>query len=97
MKWMKGLGGILLSLLLRVLLDPLWTILAVLLLVMHWRLGISIWWFVGLVVLWNGKILLSGWLLSWAAKCGAEKPPVRENKNPYSVKRKDDVPIEKVE
>ena len=97
MKWTKGLGGILRSMLLRVLFDPLWTILSVSLLVMHWRLGISIWWFVGLVILWNGKILLSGWLVGWAAKCGSEKSPVRENKNPYSVKRKDDVHIEKVE
>jgi hypothetical protein len=27
------------------------------------------------------------WLIGWAANCGNEKDPPKENKNPYSVKR----------
>ena len=44
-------------------------------------------WFVGGMVFWIGSILIGMKIMGWAAACGREKDPPKENKNPYSVKR----------
>ncbi len=66
-----------------------WSIPAWVLLALHFWKGISIWWFVGGIALWLVIILFSMWLVRWAAACGNEKDPPKENKNPYSKKNSD--------
>ena len=56
------------------------------LLALHFWLKISIWWFVGGLVLWILVNLVGMWLMGWAARCSAGKDPPKENKNPYSKK-----------
>lgn len=56
----------------------------VLLLVLHFTLGISIWWFVGLLTVWIISVILGSFILNWASSCSNEEKPYRENKNRYS-------------
>ena len=85
----SGGGGFWLCLLLNLLLNLEWSIPAWICLALHFWLGLSLWWFAGALALWVGRILLGMWFVGWAARCGAEKDPPKENKNPYSVKGKD--------
>ena len=87
MKRIKRLGGFFLVLLVNMLLNLEWSIPAWVLLALHIWLDISIWWFVGAVGLWMVSILTGMWLMGWAASCGNEKDPPKENKNPYSQKQ----------
>ena len=79
-------GSFFLCLLINLLLNLEWSIPAWVFLGLHIWLGISIWWFVGGLVFWILSILTGMWLMSWAAACGNEKDPPKENKNPYSQK-----------
>jgi len=56
------------------------------LLALHIWLDISVWWFVGALCFWLLIILSQMWIMGWAADCGRQKDPPKENKNPYSVK-----------
>ena len=85
-------GGFVACLLINLLLNLEWSIPAWALLALHLWLGISIWWFVGGLALWVGRILLGMWFIGWAADCGKAKDPPKENKNPYSVKQNKDLP-----
>ena len=58
---------------------------AVVLLVLHFVLGLSLWWMWGAILLWALGVLIRILVISWAARCGDEPPPYQENKNPYSV------------
>ena len=80
-------GIFLLSLLINLLLNLEWSIPAWILLALHIWLDISIWWFAGGLALWILRILLGMWFFGWAADCGSEKDPPKENKNPYSKKQ----------
>ena len=62
-------------------------VLALVLIIVKFVLDISIWWFVGGLVFWLLRILLGMWIMGWAASCGNEKDPPKENKNPYSKKQ----------
>ena len=84
-------GGFWLCLLFNMLLNLEWTIPAWILLVLHFWLDWSIWWFVLALGLWVLNILFWMKLMGWAADCGNEKDPPKENKNPYSVKQNKDV------
>ena len=79
-------GGFLLSLLINMLLNLEWSIPAWILLGLHFWLEISIWWFIGGLTLWVIRIIVGMWIIGWAAGCGNEKDPPKENKNPYSKK-----------
>lgn len=79
-------GGFFLSFLINLLLSLRWSIPAWILLMLHFWLDISIWWFLGGLALWIVSILADMWLIGWAASCGSQKDPPKENKNPYSVK-----------
>lgn len=80
-------GSFILCLLINLLLNLEWSIPAWILLGLHFWLGIRIWWFAGAILFWILRILLGMWLMGWAARCGNEKDPPKENKNPYSVKK----------
>ena len=87
MRKIKCSGGFLLCLLINLLLNLEWSIPAWILLALHFWLDISIWWFVGGLAFWILSILVDMWIIGWAASCGSEKDPPKENKNPYSAKR----------
>lgn len=89
MRRTKWSGNFLLCLLMNLLLNLEWSIPAWVLLALHFWLGISIWWFVGGLGFWILSILSGMWIMGWAARCGSQKDPPKENKNPYSVKRGD--------
>jgi hypothetical protein len=76
----------LLCFLVNLLLNLEWSIPAWIALALHSWLGISIWWFVGGLTLWILRVLFGMWFIGWAADCGAQKDPPKENKNPYSKK-----------
>ena len=86
MRHTKRGGRFLLCLLINLLLNLEWSIPAWILLALHIWLDISIWWFVGGLGIWVLRVLLGMWLMGWAIRCGNEKDPPKENKNPYSVK-----------
>ena len=79
-------GGFFLCLLINLILNLEWSVPAWIALALHVWLDISIWWFVGALTLWILGIVADMWLIGWAARCGNEKDPPKENKNPYSVK-----------
>lgn len=85
-------GSFWLCLLLNMLLNLEWTIPAWILLALHFLFGWSIWWFVLALGLWVLNILLWMKLIGWAGACSREKDLPKENKNPYSVKRRSDTP-----
>lgn len=58
---------------------------AVVLLVLHFCLGWSIWWAALALGIWILGVLLRMLIIGWAGKCSAPEPP-KENKNPYSFK-----------
>jgi len=84
MRRAKSGGGFWLCLLINILLNLEWSIPAWLLLALHIWLDISIWWFIGGLAFWVLSILTGMWFMRWAAECGSEKDPPKENKNPYS-------------
>ena len=83
-------GSFFLCLLINLLLNLEWSIPAWILLALHLWLDISIWWFVVGLAFWILRILVDMWILGWAARCGNEKDPPKENKNPYSAKQRGD-------
>ena len=87
MRKAKREGSFLLCLLINLLLNLEWSIPAWILLALHIWLDISLWWFVGGLALWILRILFGMWLIGWAADCGSQKDPPKENKNPYSKKQ----------
>ena len=86
MRRTKQSGSFWLCLLLNLLLNPEWSIPGWIALGLHLWLDISVWWCIGAWGLWLLRILFGMWFMGWAAACGAEKDPPKENKNPYSVK-----------
>ena len=85
MKRTKRNGGFLLGLLLNMLLNLQWSIPAWILLVMHFWLDWSVWWFWLALVLWFLDILFWMIFMDWAGDCSNTPDPPKENKNPYSV------------
>ena len=92
MRRTKRGGSFWLCLLVNMALNLEWTIPAWILLVLHFWLGWSIWWFVLALVLWIVDILFWMKVMGWAADCSNTPDPPKENKNPYSVgtKKKND-------
>ncbi len=61
-------------------------VIGVVLLLLHFWIGISVWWSVGAFAVWILYIILFMYFMGWAADCSNTKDPVKENKNPYSTK-----------
>ena len=66
-----------------------WLFPAVVLLVLHFVFGLSLWWTAAAVGLWILWILVAVALLCLASKAGNAPRPQTENKNPYSKKTED--------
>ena len=79
-------GGFWLCLLINLLLNLEWSIPAWIALALRFWPGISLWWFIGFLILWILSIVIGMRLMGFAASCGREKDPPKENKNPYSKK-----------
>ncbi|MBO5797690.1 MAG: hypothetical protein J6R77_05020 [Clostridia bacterium] len=86
MRRTKRAGSFFLCFFVNLLLNLEWCLPALVLLALHIWLGISLWWFVGGMAFWILSILSGMWIMGWAARCGSEQDPPKENKNPYSVK-----------
>ena len=59
------------------------------LLILHFTVGISIWWFAGYIILWFVVALLRYLLIVFARQCVKDEKETlarQENKNPYSHK-----------
>ena len=78
-------GSFLLCLIINLLLDLSCSIPAWICLALHFWVGLSIWWFIVAIGLWVLGNVLWMCFMGWASRCGSEKTPPRENKNPYSV------------
>ncbi|MBE6735247.1 MAG: hypothetical protein E7563_07915 [Ruminococcaceae bacterium] len=88
MRKTKTTGSFVLCLLLNLLLNFEWLIPGIILLGLHFWLGISIWFSIIAFALWI--IIMIVWMLimGWARKCGDAPKTPKENKNPYSVKKR---------
>ena len=58
---------------------------AVILLVLHFWLKISVWWSVGAFIAWILYLIMWMVFIGWAGKCGSARDLPKENKNPYSA------------
>ncbi len=76
-------GNFFLALVLNLVLNLEWLIPAFLLLILHFTVKLSIFWFWLTFGIWIGGILITTLVLSWAGSC-SEPPEPAENKNPYS-------------
>ena len=84
MRRTKRNGSFLLCLLINMLLNLEGMIPAVILFVLHFWLGWSIWWAVLALGLWILGLILWMLVIGWAGKCNSTPDPPKENKNPYS-------------
>jgi hypothetical protein len=87
MRFRRRSGNFFISLLINMVFNPEWLIAVLVLLGLHFWLGISILWCVGVIAVWVLRISLGMWLMGWAADCSRIKDPPKENKNPYSVRK----------
>ena len=87
MRKTKRSGNFFLCLLINMLLNLEGLIPAVILLVLHFLLGWSIWWAFIAAAVWFLWLVIWMKLIGWAGDCGSTPDPPKENKNPYSVKK----------
>ncbi len=77
-------GNFFLALILNIVFNAEWAIPAIVLLILHFTIDLSILWFWLAVGIWVGGTLIVTLILSWAGRC-AEPDKPQENKNPYSA------------
>ena len=87
MRRTKRTGNFFLCLLFNMMLNFEGTIPAWILLILHFCIGISIFWFWLALALWIIYLLVWMKIIGWAGRCSTPDPP-KENKNPYSAGRK---------
>jgi len=87
MRRTKRTGSFWLCLAINLLLNLEGTIPAIILLVLHFVLGWSVWWAVGAFALWILGMVLWMRFMGWASAVSSEADRPKENKNPYSVKK----------
>lgn len=63
-----------------------WTIPAWIFLAFHFALDISMWWFIGAIIIWVSIIALYTAFLCWVSRACNTPEIEKENKNPYSSK-----------
>lgn len=80
-------GGFWLCYAVNLLFNLEWTIPAWLLLALHVWCGVSMWWFVGAILLWAVILLLITLLMSYIGSCASSVDRPKKNKNPYSASR----------
>lgn len=78
MRLLRRLGGLLLSLIVDMLFHPTGLITMLLLLLLHFWRGWSIWWFIGALLLWAAVLLLRGWFVDAASRAAARREAPRQ-------------------
>ena len=86
---MKRFGRCVLNFVLSLLFHWYWCIPAVILLVLHFIFGISIWWSVGAFALYVIGVRIYVRVIGWLIRMGNRDEPENKNVNPYSVGRKE--------
>ena len=86
--------GFFACLLLNLLLNWEGSLPGILLLLLHLLRGWPAYYGAGALALWLLVVLLQMLLIGWASRCGGRRDAPRENKNPYSVKRRPSDPSE---
>lgn len=90
MRRLRPDDNFIIALLLNIVFHFEWSIPAWILLILHFWIGLPLKWFLIALGLWIVGLIIwmyvVGAFYGWAAKCGQTKDPVKENKNPYSVK-----------
>ena len=86
LKIKRSSKGFMISLLISLAFNLEWTVPAWIFLALHFWKGISLWWFIGSMILWVLFIALRVLLFSSLVRAGNYKDPPKENKNPYSKK-----------
>ncbi len=81
----KRSGNFFLCLLINISLNLEWLIPIAILIGLHFFLGISIWWGIGLFVFWLLYIIFWMKIIGWADKSSCTPDKTKENKNPYSA------------
>ncbi len=84
MRKTKRSGNFFLCLFFNMLLNIEGLIPAVVLLILHFWLKLSIWWAVGMFAAWIVYLIMWMSFIGWAGKCGNTPDLPKENKNPYS-------------
>ena len=87
MRRIQRSGNFFFCLLINMLMNPEGFILAAVLLVLHFVLGLSLWWTYAALGLWIFWLIIRMCLIGWAVRCGSVPDPKKENKNPYSVRK----------
>lgn len=75
------------TILFNVLMNWIYGIPAVIALVLHFVMGISLWWFIGLLILWVGGTALFTFLISPSQKTIAQEKAKRKYPRRYSSRR----------
>ena len=83
---MKRFFDYIVSVLLSLLFNWYWSIPAWVLLILHFTLGISIWWFVGALLLWIVGVRVFVRVIGWLTYMGNKPEEENKNINPYSNK-----------
>lgn len=86
---MKRFFQYILSVLLSLLFHWYWSIPGWILLILHFVVGISIWWSVGAFLLWIIGVRVFVRVIGWLTYMGNKPEDENKNKNPYSKKNKD--------
>ena len=86
MRRTKRSGNYLLVLLINMLLNFELSIPAWVLLILHFVIDLSIWWFIGALGVWVVSAMSAMWVVGWANRYGNVPDRPKENKNPYSNK-----------
>ena len=85
-KRFRSNGGFFIALGFNLIFNLEWTIPAWILLALYFALNISIWWFVGTMIIWISIIALYTAFLCWVSRACNTPEIKKENKNPYSAK-----------
>ena len=81
-RFLQYLGSLFLSLLFH----WYWSIPAWILLILHFTVGISVWWFVGALLLWIIGVRIFVRVIGWLTYMGNKPEAENKNVNPYSNK-----------
>lgn len=87
MKGTKRGGNFLICLLLNMVMNLRGAIPAVVLLILHFGIGLSLWWSFIAFGIWILGIIIWMLVIGWAGKCSNKPDPPKENKNPYSARK----------
>ena len=81
-------GNFLINLLFNILLNLEGFIPAIILIILHFVLGLSLWWAALAAALFVLSIIVRMMIIGYANKCGNTPEVKHENKNPYSIGNK---------